>query len=194
MVVLIGDVVAVIVSLNVLDEGLEVEVGQLVLHLEHDVFKELVVEFGGASQDLHVASVLRQASVGDNVVLVVSVHDGRLKPLVISVADEALAILEELGAVHLAVGAVVGSEGSVLANSVLHHAAAVVHLRVQDLTAGPLVLCEGSLIDVEDLEPGAHDVVLLQLLSQGLRLVANDVLSADWRIVDRLEGSSHRHF
>ena len=49
VVVLVSDVVAVVVTLNILDKGLEVELGQLVLNLEHDVLKELVVELRCAS-------------------------------------------------------------------------------------------------------------------------------------------------
>ena len=49
VVVLVSDVVAVVVALNILDKGLEVELRQLVLNLEHDVLKEFVVELRCAS-------------------------------------------------------------------------------------------------------------------------------------------------
>ena len=42
-VVLVRDVVAVVVALSVLDESLEVEVGQLVHDVEHDVLDEFIV-------------------------------------------------------------------------------------------------------------------------------------------------------
>ena len=40
---LLRDIVALVVPLNILDEGLKVEVRQQVLHLKHDVFQELVI-------------------------------------------------------------------------------------------------------------------------------------------------------
>ena len=47
-VVIVGDIVAGVVSLDVLDQGLEVKVGKLVHDWEFDVLKELVVKLGGS--------------------------------------------------------------------------------------------------------------------------------------------------
>ena len=108
--------------------------------------------------------MLRQASVGNCIVLVISVDDGRLEPLLWLVSHEALASLEVAGAVHLTMGAEVRAEGVVLADCVLHEAASVVHLRVDHLTAGPVLLGEWGFSDVHDLEPSAHEFVLVELL------------------------------
>ena len=104
--------------------------------------------------------------------------------MVVSVAHEALAVLEELGAVHFSVGTVVGSESGILTNGVLHEGTTVVHLGVDDLAASPLVSSEGGLVNVEDLEPGAHDMVLLEFLIERLGGVTDDVLGADLGVVD----------
>ena len=45
---LVSDIVAVVVALHVPNQRLEVEVGQLVHNLEHDVLKEFVVELRSA--------------------------------------------------------------------------------------------------------------------------------------------------
>ena len=66
-VVLVGDVVAAVVALVVVDEGLEVEVGQLVHHLEEDVLEELVVELGSTGQYAEVRAVRGQAAVHNQV-------------------------------------------------------------------------------------------------------------------------------
>ena len=92
-VVLVRDVVAVEVALSVVNEGLEVEVGQLVHDVEHDVLHEFIVELRRAGEDLDVAAVLGKATVQHSVVLLVGVDDGSLDALVVLVADEALAIL-----------------------------------------------------------------------------------------------------
>ena len=42
-IVVISDVVAVMIALKIMDQGLEVEVRKLVHDVEHDVFKELVI-------------------------------------------------------------------------------------------------------------------------------------------------------
>ena len=128
--------------------------------------------------------MLGQASVHDGVVLVISVDHVRLQPLVILVADEALAILGVLGAVHLSVGAVVGTEGLILTHGVLHERAAVVHLGVDDLSTGPFVSGEGSLVNVENLEPGAHEVFLREFLIEGNGNVADHVLGSNRGVVN----------
>ena len=69
---------------------------------------------------MKIGAMLRKATVKDSIVLVVGVHYGCLQPLVIAVANEALAIFKMLGAVHLTVGSVVRSEGLILADGVLH--------------------------------------------------------------------------
>ena len=165
------------VALDILDQRLEVKVGQPVHHLEHDVLKHLFVELGRASEDSHVATMLGQAAIGDNVVLVVGLDDVRFEPLVTTVANEALAVRNEVRAIELSMAAVVRAESRILADSVLHHAAAAIHLRVQYLSARPLVLREGCLVDMHDLVPGAHDVLLGESLSQRSWTITGYVLT-----------------
>ena len=124
---LVSDVVAVVVALNVVDERLEVEVGQLVHHVEHDVLIELVVQLWRPRQHRQVAAVLGQASVHHSVVLIISVNDGTLQPLVVLVAHETLSALEMSRAIHFTMAAIVWSKCRILAHSVLHEAATVVH-------------------------------------------------------------------
>ena len=185
--VFLANVVAPEVALMVLDQRLEVEVWQFVHHLEHDVLQELVVKFWRAGHDLQVASVLRQAAVHDGIVLVVCVHDCVLQPLVVSVAHEALPDRQFFWAVHLAVATEVRAERLLLADRVLHEAAPIVHDAVDRLAAHPLVRSERCLVHVHDLIPGAHQVLLLELLLEWLNDVANDVLLTDFAIVDRLK-------
>ena len=192
--VLVSDVIAVVVALHVFNEGLEVEVGQLVHNFEHNVFEELVVELWGARKHLEVAAVLGQASVGHSVVLVVRVHDRVLQPLVVAVAHEALSVLEVVWAVHLTVGAVVRAKSLILAHGVLHEAAAVVHLRVDHLAASPLVSGEWCLINVEDLEPGTHKVLLFKFLLDWVHAIADDVLLTNLASIDGFEGLRHGHY
>ena len=120
MVMVIANVVAPEVTLVVVDQGLEIEVWKFVHDLEHDILQELIIELGSASQNSQIASVLGQATIHNGIVLVVGVHDCVLEPLIVSVADEALAVWKVLGAVHLAVAAEVGSEALLLADCVLH--------------------------------------------------------------------------
>ena len=192
-VVLVCDVVAVVVALNVVDERLEVEVGQLVHHVEHDVFKELVIELWRARENCQVATVLGQASVHNGVVVVISLNDSVLEPLVTSVADKALATWQVCRTVHLSMAAIVRSKSGILSDCVLHEAAPVVHLRVDDLAARPLVCSEGCLINVANLIPGAHEVLLFELLLKRHDVVADDVLRTDLAIVDRLKGLRDGH-
>ena len=138
--------------------------------------------------------MLRKATVKDSIVFIVSVHYSCLQPLVIAVADEALAILKVLGAVHLAMRSIVRTECLILTNSVLHHGTSIVHLRVDYLTTSPLFLREWRLINVKDLVPGAHQVSLIQLLLKGLDVVTDDILSANLAIVDGFKGLRDRHF
>ena len=182
--VIIANVVAPEIALMVADQRLEVEIGQLVHDVEHDILEELVIELRSPRHHLQVATVLRQASVHHGVVLVVRVHDRVLQPLVVSIAHEALTVGKLRGAVHLSMAAKVRSEAFLLAHCVLHKAATVVHLAVDRLTAHPLISSEGRLINVHDLVPSAHEVFLLELLGQWLNQVANDILLADRAIVD----------
>ena len=182
--VIVANVVASVVTLNVLDERLEVEVWKFVHHVEHNVLKELIVELGRAGHDLNVATVLGKASVCNDVVLVVGINDHALQPLVVSVADEALSILEFIWAVHLTVAAEVRAESLLLTDGVLHERTTVIHLAVNCLTAHPLVCSEGCFIDVHDLVPGAHEVLLLELFLEMVDVIADDILNADMAAVD----------
>ena len=127
-VMFISDVVAVVIALDVMNQRLEVEVWQLVHDLEHNVFKELVVELGRARQHVQIGAMLRKAAVKDSIVFIVSVHYGCLQPLVIAVADEALATLKVLRAIHLAMRSIVWTKCLILTNGMLHHGTAIVHL------------------------------------------------------------------
>ena len=60
---IICDVVAVLVALGVMNQGLEVEIWQLKHYLLHDVFKELVVEDRYPCEHLQIGTMLRQASI-----------------------------------------------------------------------------------------------------------------------------------
>lgn len=156
VVMVITDVVAPEVTLMVVDQGLEIEVWKFVHNLEHDILQELIIELRSASQNSQIASMLGQATVHHGIVLVVSIHNCVLEPLIVSVADEALAAWKILGAIHLAVAAEVGSEALLLADCVLHERPTIVHLAVNGLAAHPLISSERCLVNVHDLEPGAH--------------------------------------
>ena len=132
--------------------------------------------------------MLRKAAVKDCIVLIVSVHNSSLQPLVIAVADEALSILKVLGAVHLAMGSIVWTKCLILTNGMLHHGTTIVHLGVDYLATSPLFLSEWCFIDVKDLVPGAHEVCLIKLLLEGLDVVTDDILSANLAIVDGFKG------
>ena len=138
--------------------------------------------------------MLRKATVKDSIVFIVSVHYCCLQPLVIAVADEALAILKVLGAVHLAMGSIVWTKGLILANCMLHHGTTIVHLGVDYLATSPLFLCEWCLVNVKDLVPCSHEVCLIQLLLEGLNVVTDDILSANLAIVDGFKGLRDGHF
>ena len=60
---IISDVVAVLIALGVMNQGLEVEIWQLKHYLLHDVFKELVVEDRYPCEHLQIGTMLRQASI-----------------------------------------------------------------------------------------------------------------------------------
>ena len=188
LVMLVIDVVAPVVTLNVMDQRLEVEVWQFVHDVEHDILKEFIVELGRARHHLEVAAVLGQATVGDGIVLVVRVHDRALQPLVIAIADEALAVGELGRAIHLAVATEVWAESLLLSDGVLHEGTAVVHLAVDSLSAHPLVLGEGCFVHVHDLIPGAHEVLLLELFLEGCHVVTDNILLSDFAIVDGFKG------
>ena len=128
--------------------------------------------------------MLGHASVHDSIVLVVSVDDRALKPLVVSVADEALAVWKLLGAVHLTVATEVGSEGLLLTDGVLHERTTVVHGAVNGLSTHPLVSSEWGLINVHDLEPLSHEVLLFEFLLKRLHVIADNVLLSNLAIVD----------
>ena len=164
MIVVVTDVVASVVTLHVLDQRLEVEVWKFVHHVEHDILKELVIKLRRARHHLNIATVLGQASVHDCVVLVIRVDNRALQPLVVSVADEALSISKFVWAVHLSVAAEVRAKCLFLAHGVLHEGATVVHLAVNGLTTHPLIRSEGCFVNVHDLIPGSHKVLLFELL------------------------------
>ena len=193
MVMIITDVVAAEIALMVVDQCLEVEIGQLIHHVEHDILQEFIVELWCARKHLQVAAMLGQAAIHDRIVLVVGVDDGVFEPLVVAVSDEALAVGELVGAVHLAVAAEVRPEGLLLADRVLHKAAPVVHLAVDRLPAHPLVSRERGLIHVHNLIPSTHKMCLFEFFGQGFNNVANDVLLTDRTVVNRLKGLRDGH-
>jgi len=61
------------------------------------------------------------------------------------------------------------------------------------LAAHPLVSGEWRLINVHDLEPGAHKMIAFELLLKWLNQVTDDVLLANLAIVDRFKGLGHGH-
>ena len=77
---------------------------------------------------MQIGAMLRKATVKDSIVFIVSVHYGCLQPLVIAVADEALATLKVLRAIHLAMRSIVWTKCLILTNGMLHHGTAIVHL------------------------------------------------------------------
>ena len=182
------------VTLYVFDESLEVRVRQFELDLENYVLKELLIEFRWTWQKCQVATVLRQASISDHIVLKVSVDYGRFEPLIISVSYEALTARKEVRAVKFTMRTIVWAKRCILADNMLHHAAMVVHWRVDNLATGPFILTEGCFIDVQNLVPGTHNMILFQLLCQRFRVVTDYILCTDFRIVDWLEGLRHRHY
>ena len=82
----------------------------------------------------------------------------------------------------------VRTERLVLTNGVLHEVACLVHMRVDNLTTGPLVSGEWSFVDIHDLEPGSHEMILLKLIRKRRNKVADHVLGADFRVVNMFEG------
>ena len=183
-IVVIRDIVAVVVPLDVVDQGLEVEVWQLVHHIKHDVLEELVIDLGSPGHHLQVATVLRQASVQNSVVLIIGVDNRILEPLVMAISDEALSVLYVIGAVHLSMAAKVWAESGVLSNGVLHERTTIVHVRVDDLATCPLILGEWSFIDVEDLIPSAQEVLPLKFILEWSDIVTDDILFANLATVD----------
>ena len=87
--VFFSNIVAVIVALDVSGKSLEVEVRKHILNSEHDVLKELIVHLWCPRKNSQVRAVLWEASVDNSVVLVVSVNDLLLKPLVSLVSHKA---------------------------------------------------------------------------------------------------------
>ena len=126
------------------------------LNVKHDVIHEFIINLWSASKDHEIASVLWVASIHDSVVYIVSLHDCALEPLIVAIADEALAILKVLGAVHLSMGSVVWTKCLILANGMLHHGTTIVHLGVDYLATSPLFLSEWCLVNVKDLVPSSH--------------------------------------
>ena len=86
---------------------------------KHDVLKKFIIYFWSSGQHLDITPMLGQTSVQNGIVHVVGINDGTLKPLVIAIANEALARLEMLGAIHLSVTTIVRSKGLILTHSVL---------------------------------------------------------------------------
>ena len=92
-----------------------------------------------SSKNLNVAAVLGEAAVQNCVVFVISFDDCGLKPLVALEADKTLAVLKLGWTVHLSVRTEVRTERLVLADSVLHEVARLVHMRIDDLATSPLI-------------------------------------------------------
>ena len=181
------NIVAIVVTLLVLDQGLEIEVGQFVHDSEQDVFEELVVELGRLRQDLQVTSMLGHAAVRDHVVVVVCGDHVVLQPVICFISDETLAALRILGTVHLSSRALVRAEFDFLSDRLLKERTVVVHSIVFDLATDPLVSREGCLVDVHDLVPCSHQLVLLKLLGERSNAIAGGVLSAELTFVHGLE-------
>ena len=79
------------------------------------------------------------------------------------------------------------TERLVLTDSVLHKVASLVHMRVDDLATSPLIGGEWSFVDIHDLEPSAHEAILLKLIDKRRNEVADYVLSSNFRVVNMFE-------
>ena len=55
---LFGDIVALVVALDISYEGLEVEIREQVLHFEHDVFEELIIHLWSARKHGEIGTML----------------------------------------------------------------------------------------------------------------------------------------
>ena len=85
------------------------------------------------------------------------------------------------------------AERLILTDGVLHEGTTVVHLRVDDLTATPGALIEGFLVNMHDLVPSSHEVLLLESLGEGCDVVTDDVLGANLGVVDGVESCGNGH-
>ena len=55
---LFGDIVALVIALDVSYEGLKVEIRKQILHLEHDVFEELIIHLWSAREHGEIGTML----------------------------------------------------------------------------------------------------------------------------------------
>ena len=185
------DIVALVVSLNIPNKGLKVEVWQQVLHPKHDVFKELVIELWCAREHCQVGPMLRQAPVHHSVVLIVGRDNLLFEPLVWLVSHEAESRLQIRWAVHLSMRTIMRAKHVILSYCMLHKRSSVVHVCIDNLATGPLFLCEWLFVDVHDLIPSSHKMMLVERLMKVRHCIANNVLMSDLRMIDRFESFSH---
>ena len=72
---LFGDIVALIVALDISYEGLEVEIREQILHLEHDVFEELIIHLWSTREHGEIGTMLGQAPIHHSIVFIISRND-----------------------------------------------------------------------------------------------------------------------
>ena len=138
--------------------------------------------------------MLRQTSIHHGIILVVGVNDGVLNPLFITVPNVTLSIRKVLRAVHLTMRSQMRTESLILTNRMLHERSLVIHFRVDDLAACPLIRLEGRFIHMQNLIPSAHEVLLLKCFFKGSHSVAGDILMANLALIYGLEGLRDRHY
>ena len=72
----------------------------------------------------------------------------------------------------------------VLPNRVFHERPSVVHVIVDCLTAGPLLLSEWFFVDVQDLEPSSHEMMLIKCLVKVWDSVTDNILDSNLRVIN----------
>ena len=128
--------------------------------------------------------MLRKASIDHCVVIIVCVNYGALEPLLWLITDEALAWLQMAWAEHLSMRSKVRSKGMILPHSVLHEAPSIIHVGENNLSASPSIMSEWGLLNVHDLEPGAHEVLLVKFLGKWGHYITNHLLCSNRGLVD----------
>ena len=185
------NIVALVVTLDVSHQCLEVEVGQSVLNLEHDILKEFVIKLRCPWEEGHIGSVLWQAPVDDCVVFIISINNLLLEPLVWLVSHKAEAWFKFRWAIHFSMGTVVRSEDMILTDWMLHEWPSVIHVRVDCLTTSPLLLCEWFFVDVQNLEPSSHEMMLIKGFMEVWDSVTDNILDSNLGVVNWLKCVGH---
>ena len=97
--------------------------------------------------------------------------------------------------VHLSVAAIMWAKVSILTDSVLKEGSTVIQLRVDDLPTSPLIMCERGLINMQDLVPGSHEMLLFPFIFQRIYTIANNwLLKSNLALVNGLKRFGDGHF